>query len=292
MENEDLIVRKKNNIYTIRNVAVMLDKDLASLYGVSTARLNEQVKRNISRFPPKFCFQLNKSELMDWMSQNAISKSERMGIRKCPFVFTEYGAAMISSVLKSTVAVEVSIQIIQGFIDFKSASRSGEVLISRLSGIEQLLLSHDSQIQNIYQKLKDVEFPKSGIFFNDQIFDAYVFSSELIKSAGKSVVLLDNYVDEATLLQLSKRGNEVSCTIYTEKISSTLQLDLDKHNAQFPSIVIHTIKNVHDRFLILDDAELYHMGASLKDLGKRWFAFSRMDGLLPEIRRRLEMVDR
>ena len=288
MENENLIERARSKIYRIRNVAVMLDKDLAALYGVSTARLNEQVRRNMSRFPPSFCFQLNKNELMDWMSQNAISKSERMGMRKCPFVFTEYGAAMVSSVLKSTIAVEVSIQIIQGFIDFKSASRSGEVLISRLSGIEQLLLSHDSQIQDIYQKLKDVEFPRSGIFFNDQIFDAYVFSSELIKIAKKSVVLIDNYVDEVSLLQLSKRRKGVVCTIYTEKISPALQLDLDKHNAQFPSIQMAALKNVHDRFLVIDDEQLYHIGASLKDLGKRWFAFSRIDGMLPEIRRKLE----
>lgn len=288
MENEKLIAKAKSSIYTIRSVAVMLDKDLATLYGVSTSRLNEQVRRNISRFPPSFCFQLNKNELMEWMSQNAISKSERMGMRKCPFVFTEYGAAMVSSVLKSTIAVEVSIQIIQGFIDFKAASCRGEVLVSRLSSIERLLLSHDSQIQDIYQKMKDVEFPKSGIFFNDQIFDAYVFSSELIKSAKQSVVLIDNYVDEVTLLQLSKRRHGVACIIYTEKISSTLRLDLDKHNAQFPTIQVAPLKNVHDRFLILDDDQLYHMGASLKDLGKRWFAFSRIDGLLAEIQSRLK----
>lgn len=288
MENEKLIAKAKSSIYKIRNVAVMLDKDLASMYGVSTARLNEQVRRNISRFPSSFCFQLNKNELMEWMSQNAISKSERMGMRKCPFVFTEYGAAMVSSVLKSTIAVEVSIQIIQGFIDFKSASRTGEVLVSRLSSIEQLLLSHDSQIQDIYQKMKDVEFPKSGIFFNDQIFDAYVFSSELIKSAKKSVVLIDNYVDEVTLLQLSKRSIGVACSIYTDKLNSTLQLDLDKHNAQFPAIRVEILKNVHDRFLIIDDEQLYHIGASLKDLGKRWFAFSRIDGVVAEIQSRLK----
>ena len=128
----------------------------------------------------------------------------------------------------------------------------------------------------------------TGIFFNDQIFDAYVFSSELIKSAKKSVALIDNYIDEVTLLQLSKRGDGVACIIYTERLSSTLQLDLDKHNAQFPTIQVVPLKNAHDRFLIIDDEQLYHMGASLKDLGKRWFAFSRIDGLLAEIQSRLK----
>jgi hypothetical protein len=157
-----------------------------------------------------------------------------------------------------------------------------------MSGAEQLLISHENQIQDIYQKLKDADFPKSGIFFNDQIFDAYVFSSELIKSAKRSVVLIDNYIDEVTLLQLSKRKVGVDCNIYTEKVSCNLQLDLEKHNAQFPEIFLRRIQKVHDRFLIIDDEQLYHLGASLKDLGKRWFAFSRMDGWLPEMRRRLE----
>jgi hypothetical protein len=132
-----------------------------------------------------------------------------------------------------------------------------------------------------------VHQPKQGIFFNDRIFDAYVFSSNLITSTKKSIVLIDNYIDETTLLQLSKRNANVKCIIYTEKITSQLLLDLEKHNAQYPFIEIRTLKHVHDRFLILENQSLYHLGASLKDLGKRWFAFSRMDDLLDDVLKRL-----
>jgi hypothetical protein len=131
--------------------------------------------------------------------------------------------------------------------------------------------------------LEGIEMPKSGIFFNDQIFDAYVFSSELIAKAKKSVILIDNYIDETTLLQLSKRKKNVSCIIYIERITEQLRLDIEKHNAQYSPIEIRILKNAHDRFLILDEKELYHIGASLKDLGKRWFAFSKMDGLVSQI---------
>jgi hypothetical protein len=128
-----------------------------------------------------------------------------------------------------------------------------------------------------------VEFPKSGIFYDNQIFDAYVFSSELISKAKKSIILIDNYIDETTLLQLSKRNKKVQCIIYTEKLTAQLKLDLEKHNVQYPPIEILILKNAHDRFLILDEKELYHLGASLKDLGKRWFAFSKLDGLVQEV---------
>ena len=145
------------------------------------------------------------------------------------------------------------------------------------------ILDHDSKINTLLKRMDDQSFPQSGIFFNDQIFDAYVFSSELISKAKKSIILIDNYIDETTLLQLSKRNRKVSCTIYTEKITEQLKLDLEKHNAQYQSIEIQILKNAHDRFIILDETELYHLGASLKDLGKRWFAFSKMDGLADQI---------
>jgi hypothetical protein len=136
--------------------------------------------------------------------------------------------------------------------------------------------------------MDSLTLPTSGIFFNDQIFDAYVFSSELIAKAKKSIILIDNYIDETTLIQLSKRNKKVTCTIYTERINQQLLLDLEKHNAQYPQIEIKTLKKAHDRFLILDKKELYHIGASLKDLGKRWFAFSRLDGLASQIIKHLD----
>ena len=131
--------------------------------------------------------------------------------------------------------------------------------------------------------LKSPITPNSGIFFNDQIFDAYVHSSELIAKAKSSIILIDNYIDATTLLQLSKRNKKVRCIIYTEKITAQIKLDLEKHSSQYEPVEIRVLKNAHDRFLILDEKELYHLGASLKDLGKRWFAFSRIDGLVKEI---------
>lgn len=288
MERQSLETKVVTRIFTIRGADVILDFDLARIYGVSTSRLNEQVRRNLRRFPSTFCFQMSPEELRDWMSQNAISNSEKMGMRKLPFLFTEYGVAMVSSVLKTTIAVEVSIHIIQSFIDLKNARLKGELLVSRVSNVEQMLLTHDRQIQEIYQQIKGFDNQKCGIFFNDQIFDAYVFSSNLLKEARKSIVLIDNYVDETTLIQLSKRGKGVGCIIYTGRLTTAMQLDLEKHNVQYPPIEIRVLKHVHDRFLLIDDQHLYHLGASLKDLGKRWFAFSRMDGLIKDIQSRLE----
>jgi ORF6N domain len=264
-----LLNRMHHKIFCLRGVNVMLDSDLAKLYGVSTSRLNEQVRRNLDRFPDHFCFQMSKAELDNWISQNATSKSRRMGIRKRPLVFTEYGVAMVSSVLKSTVAVEVSIQIIQSFIEFKRANNAGEILMTRIANVERIVHAHSDQLQELYALIDGGNLPKFGIFFNDQIFDAYVFSSELIASARQSIVLLDNYIDEKTLLQLSKRDSRVDCVIYTAMVNDQLRLDLEKHNAQYPKIELRVKKHFHDRFLIIDGKELYHLGASLKDLGKR-----------------------
>jgi len=277
MERQSIQTNVLTRIFTIRGADVILDFDLARIYGVSTSRLNEQVKRNLHRFPNTFCFQMSPEELRDWMSQNAISNSEKMGMRKLPFLFTEYGVAMVSSVLRTTIAVEVSIHIIQSFIDLKNARLKGELLVSRISNVEQMLLTHDRQIQEVYQQIKGLDIQKCGIFFNDQIFDAYVFSSNLLKKAKKSIVLIDNYVDETTLLQLSKRGKGVDCVVYTGRLTNALQLDLERHNSQYAPIEIRLLKHVHDRFLLIDEKNMYHLGASLKDLGKRWFAFSSPD---------------
>jgi hypothetical protein len=283
MEQNLIKTEIETRIFTIRGMQVMLDRDLAELYGVNTMRLNEQVRRNIERFPESFCFQLTKEEMAIWISQFAISKSAKRGFRKQPLVFTEYGVAMVSAVLRSQIAIETSIHIVKAFIEYRKGKIQGEILTSRVSNTEQILALHQIKIEELYKKLEGVEFAKSGIFFNDQIFDAYVFSSELISKAKKSIILIDNYIDETTLLQLSKRNRKVPCTIYTERITDQLKLDLEKHNAQYPPIEILILKNTHDRFLILDEKELYHIGASLKDLGKRWFAFSRMDGLVKEV---------
>jgi len=195
---------------------------------------------------------------------------------------------MIATLLNSPQATQLSIEIIRVFIQARKTGFQFSSLEMKYEKLNQLQVQHGQEITKIWKKLESEIIQKQqGIFFNNQIFDAYAFSSDLIKSAKKSVVLIDNYIDETTFLQLSKRNAKVTCVIYTERISPEIQLDLDKHNSQYPRIDLRTLKHVHDRFLIIDNKELYHLGASLKDLGKRWFAFSKMNDFLKEVTARL-----
>ncbi len=273
-------------VLKINGHQVMLDFDLAKLYGVTTKALNQAVKRNPSRFPNDFVFQIEQQQKDELVTNCDRLKSLKHSLHP-PYAYTEHGIAMLSSVLKSDIAVQVNIHIVRVFVHLRKEINESTVLLARISNIETMLLNHDSKINFLEANHSD-SHPKSGIFFNNQIFDAYIFSSDLIKSAKKSIALIDNYIDESTLLQLSKRDPNVNCVIYTERITPEIQLDLEKHNAQYPHIEIRVLKNTHDRFLILDSKELYHLGASLKDLGKRWFAFSRMDGFLKEVLARLK----
>jgi hypothetical protein len=208
------------------------------------------------------------------------------GVRKLPWAYTEHGIAMISTLLRSELAIQMSIEIIQTFVRLRKQDYLVSGLIDRIEKLESFKATAKQMLKKLILQQSNTT-KNSGIFFNDHIFDAYVFSSELITSAKKSIILIDNYIDETTLLQLSKRNPKVTCCIYTEKITPQLKLDLDKHNAQYPPIQIMLLKNVHDRFLILDQQSLYHLGASLKDLGKRWFAFSRMDGIIADVMKKL-----
>jgi hypothetical protein len=284
----------QNKIYTIRGLQVMLDRDLADLYGVETKRLNEQVKRNVQRFPEEFMFQLTKQELEDWKSQNATSNKELLGLRKLPNVFTEQGVSMLSAVLKSETAIQVSIEIIKSFVKMKRFINNNATLFEQIDYLESIQRKHiletDKKFNQIFNALDSnpIGSTKQGIFFNGQIFDAYVFVADLIKSATKSIVLIDNYIDESVLVILSKRIPNIPAKIYTKNINKALLLDLEKHNQQYPPIKIIPFQESHDRFLIIDDV-IYHIGASIKDLGKKWFAFSRLDktsisftGKLPE----------
>lgn len=274
-------------IFTIRGVQVMLDSDLSNILYAQVKRINEQVKRNIQRFPETFSFQLNTAEWTILKSQIATSQQKAGGKTKPPRVFTEHGIAMLASVLNSAVAVELSIEIINSFIKYRKITSHLQFYETKLEMLERTQIMHTRQINEILENIQTKNLPSSGIFFNDQIFDAYIFSCELIQKAQKSIILIDNYIDETTLLQLSKRQTAVTAMIYTEKITPQLKLDLQKHNSQYSSIAVSTLKKVHDRFIIIDETELYHIGASLKDLGKKWFAFSRIDSILPEIISRL-----
>jgi len=267
-----------NKIYTLRGVQVMVDRDLALLYGVETRRLNEQVKRNIERFPEEFMFQMTSEELENWMSQIATSNKEIMGLRKLPFVFTEQGVSMLSAVLKSQTAVQTSIQIINSFVNMRKFISSNADMFLRFERVEQRLSLHDENFNKLFNAIEEKGTPqKQHIFYDGQIFDAYLFVSDIIKNAKSSIKLIDNYIDETTLVLFTKRELHVKALIYTKNISKQLQLDLQKHNAQYPIIEIKKFELSHDRFLIIDEQEIYHFGASLKDLGNKWFAVSKMD---------------
>ena len=294
--NHQLPVESKveSLIRVIRGQQVMLDRDLAELYGVETRRLNEQVKRNIERFPEDFMFQLTSNEFDNLKSQIAISSWG--GVRKLPYAFTEQGVAMLSGVLKSSTAVEANIRIMRAFVSMRHFMVNNAAIFQRLETIEfnQLesnkvqakILAHqevqDHRIDEIFRRLDEGMYkPKQGIFFDNQIYDAYSFVSELVKSAKQRIILIDNYVDESVLTLLDKREDTVSAIIYTQQISRQLRLDVDRHNSQYPPIEISVFRRSHDRFLCIDDT-VYHVGASIKDLGKKWFAFSKMEDFKPE----------
>ncbi|MGN2375619.1 ORF6N domain-containing protein [Sphingobacterium spiritivorum] len=265
-------------IYSIRGKQVMLDSDLASLYQVETKNLNRAVKRNIERFPESFCFQLTEEEVENLRFQFGTSSLNHGGRRYLPMGFSESGVAMASAVLRSEIAIKVSVEIMEAFVEMRRILISNASLFSRLDKIELKQLEADQKFEEIFKALEsDKIHSEKGVFYDGQIFDAYTFVADIIRNAGRSIILIDNYVDDTVLTLLGKRGQSVTATIYTKNISNQLQLDLQRYNSQYPSIDVHTFAQAHDRFLIVDGTELYHVGASLKDLGKKWFAFSRMD---------------
>ncbi len=278
----------ESHILIVRDMQVMLDSDLASLYQVETKVLNQAIKRNSNRFPESFRFQLTINEFNNLRSQNVTSSYDHGGRRHLPYVFTEQGVAMLSAVLRSDLAVQVSIQIMQAFVNMRKFFLNNASVFQRLNRIETKQLQTDEKFEQIFKALETGKVkPEMGIFFDGQIFDAYTFVSDLIKSADKSIILVDNYIDETVLTLLSKRKSGVSADIYTKEIIPVLELDLKKYNHQYPLIGIKKLEKAHDRFIIIDHKELYHIGASLKDLGKKWFAFSRMDSLVNDILKRI-----
>jgi len=279
----DEIIRSKENIknqiYTIRGEQVMIDNDLADLYQVETKKLNRAVSRNLKRFPESFRFQLSREEYAEILRcQIGTSSVKHGGRRYMPYVFTEQGVSMLSAVLKSDIAIDVSIKIIEAFVMMRRMIGTNLPMFERFERIEQRLSIHDEKFTMLFNAIEDkATQPTQGIFYDGQVFDAYVFVSDIIKSAKHSIKLVDNYIDESVLTLFSKNQN-IQVTIYTKNISKQLKLDLKKYNAQYQPIEVKRFDASHDRFLILDESEVYHIGASLKDLGKKWFAFSKMRG--------------
>lgn len=275
----------------------MIDSDLAELYGVKIKRLNEQVKRNSERFPVDFCFQLSEEEyttlslygtsvgedvLRSQIATLEIKNKRGQHRKYLPYAFTEQGVAMLSAVLRSETAIKTSIQIINAFVAMRRFIATNAQIFHRIDTVERKQLEHkleaDEKFKKIFSAIEAKEIkPRQGIFYDGQIFDAYRFVSGLFRAAKKSVIIIDNYIDETVLAHLTKRAENVKVTILTKAISGQLALDIKKYNEQYPAIELKEFKNSHDRFIIIDGNTIYHFGASLKDLGKKWFAFSKME---------------
>ena len=257
----------------------MIDIDLASFYGVENRSLRQTVRRNIASFPDDFMFKLTKKEanelILSGVSQSVIPSGYNTGGAQM-FAFTEQGVAMLATLLKSPNARVVSIAIMRAFVAMRRFLVSNAQIFQRLDRIEYKQLESDNKIDQVFAKLEEKSLkPQQGIFFDGQIFDSYSFVTSLIKAATRRIVLIDNYVDETVLTMLDKRNPGVDAEIHTSQISPNFQLDITKHDRQYPPIPIKVFTKAHDRFLIVDD-DVYHIGASLKDLGKKWFAFSLM----------------
>lgn len=296
-------------IITVRGKQVILDRDLARLYGVETKRLNEQVRRNIERFPEDFMFQLTKEEAefsksqiatlngeetnlksqIATSSENEILKSQFAtsswgGQRYLPYAFTENGIAMLSSVLRSPMAIATNIHIMRAFNAMRHFIGSHAQVFQRLEVVERNQLALTTQVAENNKKLEEVfkrldagdAKPEHGIFFDGQIFDSYIFINDRIREAKKRIILIDNYIDDSVLKMLDKREKGVTVKLYTNLSFGSLKMDLKKHNAQYAPIEAEQFNRSHDRFLCIDDT-VYLVGASLKDLGKKWFGFSKMD---------------
>ena len=312
-------------IITVRGKQVILDRDLARLYGVETRVLNQAVQRNIERFPEDFMFQLSKEEAefsrsqfvtlneedTNLRSQNATSNDEiprsqfvtlnedggnsrsqnatlkvkqGQNIKYLPYAFTENGIAMLSSVLRSPMAIATNIHIMRAFNAMRHFIGSHAQVFQRLEVVERNQLALTTQVAENNKKLEEVfkrldagdAKPDHGIFFDGQIFDSYSFINDRIREAKKRIILIDNYVDDSVLKMLDKRKKGVTVKLYTNLAFGSLKLDLKKHNAQYAPIDAEQFNRSHDRFLCIDDT-VYLVGASLKDLGKKWFGFSKMD---------------
>ena len=276
----DVSTKIEERIFTVRGKQVMIDKDLALLYGVETKQLNRAVKRNIERFPDDFMFRLTKEECLRCQI-GTLNHAQGQHLKYMPYAFTEYGIAMLSGILRSDTAIAANIRIMRAFADMRKIIPQSNEVFKRIETLEYNHLVMSQQINETVGKVECIltkfndETPVQGIFFDGQIFDAYTFVADLIRKAKRRIVLIDNYIDDTVLTILSKRADGVECVVYTGKISKQLQLDIDKHNAQYNPVDVRTFSKAHDRFLIIDN-NVYLVGASIKDLGKKWFGFTLM----------------
>ena len=290
MENEtdNLVVKDeisneeiKNLIYNIRGKQVMLDSDVARLFEYETKDLNRNVKNNIERFPEYYCFQLTDEEYKSLRCKIfTLNENGRGQHRKyLPYVFTEYGITMLAGLLKSDVAVNVSIRIVNTFIEMRKILSSNNQIFERLTSVEYKLLDHDKKFDEVFNQLQLEENIKQRIFFDGQIYDAYSIIVDIIKKANKKILIIDNYIDDSVLKMLAKKRNNVEVVILTSNNSNIQNIDIQKFNKEYPILKVAKTNKFHDRFIVLDNKEMYHLGASIKDLGKKCFGINKIEDM-------------
>ena len=288
MEENRLIIQEeisneeiKKLIYTIRGKQVMLDSDVARLFKYATKDLNRNVKNNIERFPEYYCFQLTNEEYKSLRCKNfTLNENGRGQHRKyLPYVFTEYGITMLAGLLKSEVAVNVSIKIVNTFIEMRKFISANRQLFERLTNVEYKLLEHDKKFDEIFNQLQHEENIKQKIFFEGQIYDAYSIIIDIIRKANKKILIIDNYINDSILKMLTKKKNNVEVIILTSNKSNIQNIDVQKFNKEYPVLKISKTNKFHDRFIVIDNKEMYHLGASIKDLGKKCFGINRIEDI-------------
>ena len=290
MEENNLTIPNKdikNLIYTVRGRQIMLDSDVAMLYHYETKNINKAVKRNINRFPEDFCFQLTKSEMDQmWFQNGTTLKGEANKYRSekyLPYAFTEQGIAMLSGILKNDIAVGVSINIMRAFIEMRKFINTNKNLFEKVINIENKMekkfIEQDKKFNLIFNQLQQEENIKQIIFFDGQIYDAYSVVIDIIKKANKKILIIDNYIDDSVLKMLRKKKRETEVVILTSNKSSIDTLDIQKFNQEYPLLKLSRTNEFHDRFIIIDNQEMYHLGACLKDLGKKCFGINKIEDL-------------
>ena len=281
IQNEMDIEDIKSLIYTIRGKQVMLDSDVANIYHCETKYVNRVVKRNLERFPEEFCFQLNENEFESLRCQFVtLNENGRGQHRKyLPYVFTEQGIAMLSALLKSDIAVSVSVNIMKAFIEMRKFLMLNGQVFERLTNIEYKLLDYDKKFDQVFNQLQLKENIKQRIFFEGQIYDAYSLIVDIIKKANNKILIIDNYIDDSVLKMLSKKKNNVEVVILTSDKSNIENLDIKKFNKEYPMLKVSKTNKFHDRFIVIDNKEMFHLGASIKDLGRKCFGINKIEDM-------------
>ena len=281
----------------------MLDSDVAMLYHYPTKRINEAVNRNKQRFPENFCFQLTEEEYKSLRFKNftfneinskdinednslrsqiaTLDESAGRGKHRkyLPYVFTEQGIAMLSGLLKNDIAIQVSINIMNAFVEMRKFLAVNGQLFERLTNVEYKLLEHDKKFDKVFDQLQNEENIKQKIFFEGQIYDAYSLIIDIFKKANKKILIIDNYIDDSVLKMLTKKNKNIEVVILTSDKSNIQKIDIQKFNKEYPILKVAKTNKFHDRFIVIDNKEMYHLGASIKDLGKKCFGINRIEDI-------------